>query len=98
LNNALKHAAASRVTVDLAVTDAPNVLRARVVDDGRGFDPSAPRPGHLGLLTMRERAAAVAGQLDVASQPGLGTVVTFTVPMLPLGEAAAASASGGIAG
>ncbi|MGN6599072.1 MAG: ATP-binding protein [Actinomycetes bacterium] len=98
LNNALKHAAASRVTVDLAVTDAPNVLRARVVDDGRGFDPSAPRPGHLGLHTMRERAAAVGGQLDVASQPGLGTVVTLTVPMLPLGEAAAESASGGIAG
>jgi len=39
----------------------------------RGFDPLGEFPGHLGLQSMRERAAAVGGTLDIESAPGEGT-------------------------
>ncbi|HET8627773.1 MAG TPA: histidine kinase, partial [Thermomicrobiales bacterium] len=50
LHNAVKHAGASRAVVRLATGDG--ALTLEVADDGRGFDPAAPRPGHLGLGTM----------------------------------------------
>jgi len=49
-------------------------------DDGIGFDPALGRPGHLGLASMRERAARLGGRLDIASAPGRGTTITVTVP------------------
>lgn len=78
LHNTVKHAAASRATVDVAYADG--ILRVDVTDDGRGFDPSAVPPGHLGQQTMRERAAASGGSLNVTSRPGGGTVVSVRVP------------------
>ncbi len=74
LNNAVRHAAASRVAVDLSLGE--DGLRLRVEDDGRGFDESVSA-GHFGLATMRERAQGVGAALDVASAPGLGTVVSM---------------------
>ena len=53
-----------------------------VTDDGVGFDTTAPAPGHLGQHTMRERAHAAGGTLQVASSPGHGTVVRAVVPAL----------------
>ena len=48
-----------------------------ITDDGSGFDPlQATADDHFGLLTMRERAAAIGAELDVASGPGRGTRVT----------------------
>lgn len=78
LNNAVKHARASRITV--AIAAATGSLRLVVTDDGVGFDPSQPAPGHLGQLTMAERAAAVAADLEVLSSPGAGCTVTVTLP------------------
>jgi signal transduction histidine kinase len=53
----------------------------RVADDGRGFDPQAPRPGtHLGLWSMRERVEQLGGQFEVESAPGRGTKLTITLP------------------
>jgi two-component system nitrate/nitrite sensor histidine kinase NarX len=73
LNNSIKHAAASHVTIELLI--APTQVTLRVCDDGRGFDPAAIPAGHLGLGIMRERAAAVGGTLRVESTPGAGTCV-----------------------
>ena len=80
LHNAVRHAEAHRLDVWLA-TLPDGGLEVRVVDDGVGFDPAVPHPGHLGLHTMRDRAEAVRGVLDVVSRPGHGTEVRLTVPL-----------------
>jgi signal transduction histidine kinase len=49
-------------------------------DDGLGFDAGADFPGHLGLRSMRERAARLGGTLEVSSSPGLGTTVRARIP------------------
>ncbi|MFG6488787.1 sensor histidine kinase [Roseateles sp. BYS78W] len=83
LSNALRHAHATAVQVQLAVL--PGGVRLSVQDDGLGFDASAETPG-LGLLGARERAAALGGRLDVRSAPGQGTRVELWLP-LPIGVA-----------
>ena len=55
-----------------------------VSDDGVGFEPTANYPGHFGLTSMRERAAACGGQLTITSAPGQGT--RLTVPRGTHGE------------
>jgi signal transduction histidine kinase len=80
-HNALRHAAATRIDVNLK-SDNKNVI-LEVTDDGRGFDPSAAdEPSRrLGLASMRERARAVGGRLVVTSTPGAGTTVRLEVPL-----------------
>jgi signal transduction histidine kinase len=83
LNNALKHADADSVDVDLHLEDRhveTGHLVVAVRDTGRGFDPRQEHPGHLGLHTMRERASALGGRLDLTSAPGKGTTVVAQVP------------------
>jgi signal transduction histidine kinase len=80
LHNALRHAAASLVTISLKVRQGRVVLE--VADDGQGFgEPAAP--AGLGLSSMRERAGAVGGTLTVRSVPGSGTTVRMAVPAGP---------------
>lgn len=81
LHNAAKHAAARHVELRLRSENGRLVLE--VTDDGVGFDPEARFPGHLGLKSMRERAAAVGGTLEISSRPGTGTQVRATVPCYP---------------
>ncbi|MEW6244715.1 MAG: PAS domain S-box protein [Bacillota bacterium] len=80
LNNVLKHANASRVTVSLQY--GRRMVTAIVKDDGAGFGGIAEgrARGGLGLLGMQERAYLVGGQLTVKSKPGKGTEIRFTVP------------------
>ena len=79
LQNALKHAGASRIQVELDLD--PAGTRLTVVDDGAGFDPSdaRARSQHLGVTVMAERARAVGGRLDLRSSPGAGTTVAVEV-------------------
>lgn len=76
LNNVLKHAQASRVTVTLETIDGG--VRLRVVDDGIGFDPDQPGGG-LGLEGMQQRAACLGGLLQICSAPGAGTQILLEV-------------------
>ncbi|MFI7273674.1 GAF domain-containing sensor histidine kinase [Streptomyces sp. NPDC049879] len=80
LHNALRHAAPTLVEVSLCRRGGATVLR--VADDGTGFDPEAVRARgrHLGLVSMRDRAAAVGGTLTVRSAPGAGCVIEMEVP------------------
>ncbi|MFF2778064.1 GAF domain-containing sensor histidine kinase [Streptomyces sp. NPDC058052] len=80
LHNALRHADAARVTVTLARNGQG--ARLTVTDDGRGFDPRVVRRAgrHLGLVSMRDRAAGVGGALTVTSAPGEGTTIEMEVP------------------
>jgi signal transduction histidine kinase len=75
LNNALKHAKPSAVTVTLRMEDR---VELEVTDDGAGFDPTAPGAG-IGLHSMRERAEKLGGILTIDSSPGQGTRVQVTV-------------------
>ena len=76
--NAGRHGQANFVRVDVFGGSAPRLL---VVDDGRGFDTSAPpRQATFGLLSMRERARALGGRLLVSSRPGGGTRVELMLP------------------
>lgn len=79
LNNAVKHSAAAQVT--LRVTVEPNLLRVTLADDGRGFDPGTPRAVGDGLTNMRQRLVAAGGECLIASAPGKGTQITFTLPI-----------------
>lgn len=85
VTNALKHAQARAVRITLAFT--PDGLELAVADDGRGFDTAAVKPdGHFGLRGLRERAAAVGGELAIKSAPGQGTRVEVKVPRARLSE------------
>lgn len=80
LTNAVKHADAQSVKVDLHRTAHELVLT--VEDDGRGFGPvkaDAPQGG-LGIRAMREMLASQGGRLTVDSRPGKGTLVRAVVP------------------
>jgi signal transduction histidine kinase len=78
LHNALRHSGATEISLTLSRARGRVVLE--VADDGTGFDPELAPPG-LGLASMRERAAAVSGQLRVRSAPGAGTRVRLAVPV-----------------
>lgn len=81
VHNALRHAGASLVRVQLVAQ--PDRVVLRIVDDGRGFD-RARVPGHrhgIGLFVMEERVALVDGRLDIRSAPGQGTEVRAEIPL-----------------
>jgi len=79
LNNALKHAAARSVVVRLRGDD--DCVTLEVADDGRGSALLAVDvQGGLGLTSMRERVAQLAGALTIESTPGRGTRVAVEVP------------------
>jgi PAS domain S-box-containing protein len=81
LTNVARHAKATRVEVVKEKEGDRLVLRIR--DNGRGFDPEDPSISKsLGLLGMRERAAMLGGQVNIASAPGKGTTVTAWIPLL----------------
>ena len=77
LTNARRHSGAGRVSVTLKTEGSD--LVAEVRDDGRGFGPDMA-PG-VGLRSMRERAAAIGGELEVESRPGRGTSVRWRGPL-----------------
>jgi signal transduction histidine kinase len=87
LANVAKHAAASRAWITLSYMG--DVVTLDVRDDGTGFDP-APAPesdagGGFGLIAMRQRVQRLAGQLEIESEPGAGTVVSASLPAIGLG-------------
>jgi signal transduction histidine kinase len=91
VTNAVKHAAAKRIEVDLAF--GPDEVVVRVSDDGRGFDAERlppPSSGHFGLFGMRERAEKLNARLTIRSTPGEGTDIRLDVPLRANGAPAAA--------
>jgi signal transduction histidine kinase len=80
LNNAVRHAHASAVTVLLSPSRGG--LQLAVSDNGSGFDPARMRDhASLGLASMRERVRLLYGRLDIESTPGRGTTVVAWVPV-----------------
>ena len=77
LTNAVRHAGAGRVQID--VTEADGCLDVVVTDDGRGFDVESRSTG-FGLLGMRERVKLAAGELEIETGPS-GTTVHARLPV-----------------
>jgi signal transduction histidine kinase/ligand-binding sensor domain-containing protein len=85
VSNAIHHGGASEIHIDASYTF--NQLVVTVTDNGAGFDPSAVHatPGRgFGLVSMRHRAAAAGGRLDIVSATGVGTRVTVTLPRIAM--------------
>jgi two-component system sensor histidine kinase UhpB len=79
LTNAIRHAAASQITVCVD-TDSGELI-VRVSDDGIGLAAGWDERGHYGVRGMRERAVASGGSLQMISRPGTGTEVIARLPL-----------------
>jgi signal transduction histidine kinase/ligand-binding sensor domain-containing protein len=82
VRNAIRHANASRIEVEIRYDEQH--LRLRIGDNGTGIDPALleldHKAGHWGLRGMRERAKLVGGTLEVWSQPNVGTEIELSIP------------------
>jgi signal transduction histidine kinase len=76
ITNAIRHAAASNLWIELARTGNGIAIRAR--DDGRGTKEL--RPGH-GLTGMRERLELVGGRLEIETEPAKGFRLNAWLPL-----------------
>jgi signal transduction histidine kinase len=82
LANAFNHSAAANIEAE--VTYGEHALHIRIRDDGRGISETVldagGRPGHFGLLGMRERAKQLGADIEVWSRPDAGTEIDLRVP------------------
>jgi two-component system sensor histidine kinase UhpB len=81
LTNALRHANATQIAIELDGTDHDGTVHVTVRDDGCGIDPSAP-PGR-GLRGMRERVQALGGSFAIEGAPAGGTRMQIAIPIKP---------------
>jgi PAS domain S-box-containing protein len=77
LTNAIKHADANEIRIELMYGAAQCSLRVK--DNGRGFGVGSIPDGRFGLLGMSERAEQIGAQLTIGSQPGQGTEILVTI-------------------
>lgn len=80
VTNAIKHAEATHINVELAFD--PKLLRMTVADDGRGFSPTGNTSGvngHFGLKGIAERSAAIGAKLNLDTAIGAGTRLSVEV-------------------
>ncbi len=87
LTNIRKHSGAGKASVLLTYT--PDSLWVKIEDNGRGFEVKGAMErlasdGHMGILGMRERAAAIGGDLVFESGPATGTRLRLRVPRASL--------------
>ena len=84
LANAIKHAQARHITIELSGDSEATCLR--ISDDGRGFAPEmteATAGAHFGVIGMRERAYKIGAELTLRSEPGAGCDVILRLPTPP---------------
>lgn len=80
LSNVAKHSRASTARVQLR--QRLDSIQLIVSDAGCGFDASQmPRSGGLGLISIRERARMIGGEVQINSAPGQGTKIIVRVPL-----------------
>jgi signal transduction histidine kinase/ligand-binding sensor domain-containing protein len=81
LGNAFRHSGAANIEVELTYGD--RALHVRIRDDGQGISPNvldSGKPGHFGLIGMRERARKLGATLEIWSKAGAGTEIELRVP------------------
>lgn len=77
LNNVIKHALATTLTLHLNQVDEQ--IKLEITDNGRGFDPEQTSNG-LGLKHIRERITRLGGQVSITSRRGQGTRLMALIP------------------
>jgi signal transduction histidine kinase len=82
LRNVERHAMATRVEIALTTIDDTH-LNLRIADDGIGFDANVSRPGHYGLVGLREQAQLIGAELCIDSAPNHGTTLIITLRSVP---------------
>ncbi|MCX2740991.1 sensor histidine kinase [Pontibacter anaerobius] len=83
LNNTIKHANATQISIDLQFTPAETKLTYK--DNGVGFDMVTVQQeqalsGGLGIMSLQSRAALLNGSIAITSRPGSGTTAIITIP------------------
>ena len=80
LNNIVKHAQATAVNIE--IEHHQGLVRARIRDDGAGFNvaDAIHAPRGMGLAGIIERAGMLGATLDIDSTPGRGTSITLSIP------------------
>jgi signal transduction histidine kinase len=73
LNNIIKHARATQVTLNYH--SLQNLAKMIITDDGKGFDPEELLTGHHGLDIMNERANSINADINISSKVGEGTTI-----------------------
>ncbi len=84
LQNCVKHAKASKVSLKFAVENRNN-LKVALVDDGKGFVVKKGKKG-IGLRNITSRIEKIGGTWDIESSPGKGTKVYFNIPIQSLAQ------------
>jgi len=79
LANIRLHSETRSATVTLTQDDSNLILE--IADQGKGFDPGLLAHNGLGLISIRERARLLGGNLLIQSAKGSGTVLTVTIPL-----------------
>jgi len=74
LNNSIKHALASKITLKIFSDDYKNYYFS-ITDNGKGFDPQIQKEGHYGIENMRQRAKETGADITIQSMPGKGTTI-----------------------
>jgi signal transduction histidine kinase len=82
LRNIERHAGASHVSIALRSANGAH-LTLLIEDDGIGFDPAVPRPGHFGLIGLREQAQLIGAELEIKSAPNSGTTLKLNLRVAP---------------
>jgi signal transduction histidine kinase len=83
LRNIERHAKATRVDVELKSVQGTH-LELRIEDNGMGFDAGAQRPGHFGIVGLREQAELIGAELRIDSRPGEGTKIFVSWRLSPV--------------
>jgi signal transduction histidine kinase len=81
LHNVVKHARATAASLRLALNS--EALDLEIADNGTGFEVGQGFPGHMGLVSMQERAMSIGAAFTVTSAPGEGTSVRLHLPLTP---------------
>jgi signal transduction histidine kinase len=92
LRNVERHARATCVNATLRSVGGTH-LELRIEDNGIGFDPRALRPGHFGIVGLREQAEIIGAELRIECKPNEGTKVIVLLPLSPVAFHDASSSS-----
>lgn len=79
LTNICKHAQASNVEIQVSTT--ANCVNLVIKDNGRGFNPEQPNGSGFGLQSMQQRVAAVDGNFQLNTEPGMGCRIAIELPL-----------------
>jgi len=77
MTNAARHAKADEIKVILEWRG--DIIRGIIEDNGVGFEVERRKPDRLGLYSMEERVTLLGGSFSIDSEPGTGTMVSFTI-------------------